>query len=89
MHHPLFLQNMESICAHDFYFVQKKKVCSVIGLNSIQKCTSVLHMLAYGQVANACDEYCMIEKNTSHECFKHLMKAIREVFEPKFLRQLT
>jgi hypothetical protein len=48
---------MESICAHDPYFVQKIYVCDVSGLNLIKKCMSVLHMLAYDQVVNACDEY--------------------------------
>jgi hypothetical protein len=68
MCHPLCLQIMESICAHDPYFIQKKDVCDVLGLSSIQKCTSVLHMLAYNQVVDACNEYCRIGENTSHEC---------------------
>jgi hypothetical protein len=46
-------------------------------------------MLAYNQAANACNEYCKIGKNTSHECLKHLVKTIKEVFELKFFRQLT
>jgi hypothetical protein len=46
-------------------------------------------MFAYGQATHACDEYCKIGKNTSHECFKHFVRVIREVFEPKFLRQPT
>jgi hypothetical protein len=46
-------------------------------------------MLAYGQVTNACDEHCRIGKNTSHECLKCLVRVIREIFEPEFLRQLT
>ncbi len=39
----LFLYIMDSIYAHDIYFVQKKDTCGVIVLNSIQKCTC-LHM---------------------------------------------
>ncbi len=89
MHLPLFFQIMESICAHDPHFVHKRYVWGVQGLNFIQKCTSVLHMLAYNQAANACNEYCKIGKNTSHECLKHLVKTIKEVFELKFFRQLT
>ncbi len=89
MLHPLFLRIMESICAHDPYFVSKRYVCDVLGLNSIKKCTSVLHMLTYGQVANAGDEYCKIRENTSHECLKCLLKTIKGVFELEFLKQLT
>jgi hypothetical protein len=46
-------------------------------------------MLAYGQADDACDEYCKIGENTSHECLKCFVKVIREVFELKFLRQPT
>jgi hypothetical protein len=59
---------MENICAHDPYFIQKRYACDVLSLSSIQKCTSVLHMFAYGQIVDACDEYYRIGKNTSHEC---------------------
>jgi hypothetical protein len=68
MRHPLFLRIVENICAHDPYFIQKRDACDVLGLSLVQKCTSVLHMLAYSKVVDACDEYCRIGKNTSHEC---------------------
>ncbi len=55
MHHPLFLRIMEGIFVHDPYFVKKIDACDVLGLNLIQKCTSVLDMLAYNQVVDACD----------------------------------
>jgi len=74
---------------HMIFILFRKDVCGVLGLSLIKKCTSVLHMLAYGQVANACDEYCRIGKNTSHECLKCLVRVINEVIEPKFLMQLT
>jgi hypothetical protein len=59
---------MERICAHEPYFVQKRDACDIIGLSLIQKCTSVLCMLTYNQVVDACDEYYRIGKNPSHEC---------------------
>jgi hypothetical protein len=45
-------------------------------LSSIKKCTSALCMLAYGQAANACDEYYRIGENTSHECRKHFVRTV-------------
>jgi hypothetical protein len=59
--------------------------CEVLGLNLIQKCTSLLHMFAYDQVANACDEYYRIGEITSHECLECLVRMIKGVFELKFL----
>ncbi len=90
MYHTLFLRIMDNICAHDNYFVQKIYACGVVGLSSIQKCTCAMRiLLAYGQVVDACDEYCKIGESTTFECFWHFVRIIREVFEPKFLRKPT
>jgi hypothetical protein len=53
----LFLRILESFCAHDLYFLQKQDALYNIGLNSIQKCTIALHILAYEITPDAIDEY--------------------------------
>lgn len=60
-------------------------MCDVVNLNSIQKGTSALHMLAYGQTTDAYDEYCRIDKNTSFTFFKSFVKIVIEIFQPEFL----
>jgi hypothetical protein len=77
------------ICAHDNYFVQKRNAYGVIGLSSIQKCTCAMRMFAYGQVIDACNEYCKIRENTTFKCLRHFVKAIKEVFELEFFKKPT
>ncbi len=87
MHHPLLLQIMENIYAHDNYFVLKKNACPVVGLNSIWTCKRTLCMLAYDQVANACDDYNKIGKATTFTYFKYFVRPMKEVCELEFLKQ--
>ncbi len=46
-------------------------------------------MLAYDQVANACDDYNKIGKATIFKCFKYFVKRMKEVCELEFLKQPT
>jgi hypothetical protein len=48
-----------------------------------------MHMFAYGQVVDACDQYCKIGESITFKCLWHFVKVIKEVFEPKFLRKPT
>jgi hypothetical protein len=68
---------MDNICAHDSYFVQKINACGVVGLSSIQKCTCVMHVFAYGQAIDACNEYCKVRESTTFECLQHFVKKIK------------
>jgi hypothetical protein len=45
-----------------------------------------MKMLAYGLVADACDEKNKIEKNTTIKCLLWFVKAIQDLFE--YVRQL-
>jgi hypothetical protein len=89
MKQTLFLRIFESVCAHDLYFLQKQDAISNISLSSIQKCTSTLHILAYIITPNVVDEYCQMGKNTIMEEMKGFVKVVKEIFETKYLRQLT
>jgi hypothetical protein len=76
---------MHEVCAYDSDFVQK---CSV-GLSNIQKCTTALHMLAYGVFGNVVDEYCRLNETTTIEVMKRFVLIIRACFEGTYLRQPT
>ena len=58
-----------------------------IGLSSLQKCTVALYMLAYGVLADACDEYYRLGESTAMEAMKRWVVAIRGYFEAQYLRQ--
>jgi hypothetical protein len=89
MQRSLFLMIMDRVCECNVYFVQKRDACGLWGLSSIQKCTAILCMLAYGVTADATDEYCWIGKSTSMESMKSFYKAIRAEFGDHHLRQPT
>jgi hypothetical protein len=46
-------------------------------------------MLAYDQVANACDDYNKIRKATTFTYFKYFLRPMKEVCELEFLKQHT
>ncbi len=56
---------MQDVCAPCSYFLKKSYASKVVDFSSIQKCMSTMKMLAYGLVANACDEKHKIEENTT------------------------
>jgi hypothetical protein len=47
-----------------------------------------MKMLAYGLVANACDEKNKIEENTIIKCLLWFVKAIQNHFESEYVKQL-
>jgi hypothetical protein len=57
MRQTLFLQILESVYAHDPYFLQKPDALGNIGLSSIQKCIVPLHILAYRITLDTVEEY--------------------------------
>jgi hypothetical protein len=85
----LFLKIMETIVVHDSYFVHKRDATRLLGLSSIQKCTIVIKMLAYGVSVDYTDEYCKLNESTAFECLKRFVKAIQACFESNYLRQQT
>jgi hypothetical protein len=68
----LFLRILQVIYDYDFFSLQRQDCTRKLGLSSIQKCTSKLHMLENGTWANAIDEYHWIAKNATMECMKCL-----------------
>ena len=48
---------VQSICAFDPWFVQKRDVIREVGLSSLYECSTTLRMLAYGIPGDARDEH--------------------------------
>jgi hypothetical protein len=89
MRRELFLRIVDSVVKFDPWFEQKIDGLGRLGLSSLQKCTTAIHMLAYGMAADACDEYCRLGGSTAHECMRRFVIAIRGSFESRYLRQPT
>lgn len=90
MRRSLFLRIMNSVTAHDDFFVQRRDACGQPGLPPLQKCTAAIRVLVGRRgLADACDEYCRLGESTAMLCLKKFVRAVREVFEGRYLRQPT
>uniref|UniRef100_A0A0D2ZS75 Myb-like domain-containing protein n=1 Tax=Brassica oleracea var. oleracea TaxID=109376 RepID=A0A0D2ZS75_BRAOL len=63
MNKPLFLRIVERISNEVPYFQQIRNACGRNGLSALQKCTSTIRMLAYGQSGDTYDEYLRLGDN--------------------------
>lgn len=86
MKRPLFLRIHNAVRDHDSYFVQKRNAAGLLDLSSLQKITSALRILAYGESADRVDEYLRIGESTSILCVKKFAKAVVEIFSDEYLR---
>ena len=89
MRRELFLHLVNSVCAYDPWFVQKRDALGRLGLSGLQKCTAAVRMLAYGLPADACDEYIRIGETIALVAMRHWVNAIRACFGDTYLRQPT
>jgi len=76
---------MDTIVAHDSYFVQKYDALGVLGLSPIQKIMAALHMFTYGVVADTTNEYCRIGESTAMETMKRFVRYFCSCFQKKYL----
>ncbi|CAK8567994.1 unnamed protein product [Lathyrus sativus] len=60
-----------------------------MGLLPLQKCTSVIRLLAYGFPANIVDEYVRIGGSTSVECLESFVRGVNVVFATDYLRNFN
>ena len=71
MRRELFLHLIDSVCATDPWFIQKRDASGRLGLSSLHRCIVGLQMLAYGLLANVCDEYVCIGETIALVAMKH------------------
>lgn len=83
----LFNKILLEVCAQDDYFCQKIDAAQKLGLSPHQKITAALRQLAYGVGADAMDEYCRIAESTAIESLYRFVKAIRQLYEARYLRK--
>jgi hypothetical protein len=82
----LFLKIAAKVEAHDQYSVQKLDAVGHWGLYPLQKITSALRILAYGNAADANDKYLWIGELTSHESLDHFCDAIINLYSTEYLQ---
>nr|VDD34230.1 unnamed protein product [Brassica oleracea] len=66
MNKPLFLRIVHRLSNEVSYFEQRRNAHGRYGLSALQKCTSAICMLAYGQSGDTYDEYLRLGESTIH-----------------------
>ena len=72
----LFLKIVNDLESHDSYFKQKRDARGLQGFTGIQKCTSALRVLAYGNTTDINDEYLKMAEKTTRDTLEHFTKGI-------------
>uniref|UniRef100_A0A0D3BZX8 Nuclease HARBI1 n=1 Tax=Brassica oleracea var. oleracea TaxID=109376 RepID=A0A0D3BZX8_BRAOL len=89
MNKPLFLRIVERLNNEVPYFQQRINGHGRCGLFALQKCTSAIRMLAYGQAGDANDEYLRLAATTALLCLEYFTEAIIQLFGDEYLRRPT
>uniref|UniRef100_A0A0D3DLU7 DDE Tnp4 domain-containing protein n=1 Tax=Brassica oleracea var. oleracea TaxID=109376 RepID=A0A0D3DLU7_BRAOL len=71
------------------FFQPKKNALGRASLSPLQKCTAAIHLLAYGNVADAVDEYLRLGSTTTRSCLEHFVDGIISLFGEEYLRRPT
>ena len=87
MRRHMFLRIVDALNNHDEYFQLRVDTLRRKGLSPLQKCTTAIHILAYGSPADSVDEYILIGETTAVECLERFVSGICTIFENKYLRR--
>nr|XP_043639912.1 uncharacterized protein LOC122611026 [Erigeron canadensis] len=60
-----------------------------LGFSTIQKCTSAIRQLAYGNVADSLDEYLQMGEQTSRDALDAFCKCVFDLYREEYLRRPT
>ena len=71
----LFLRIVEDFENNFDYFKQKADAKGTLGFTGIQKCTSALRVLAYGNTTDINDEYLKMAEKTTRDTLEHFCRG--------------
>ncbi|KAJ0789049.1 putative harbinger transposase-derived protein [Helianthus annuus] len=71
----LFLRIVDDLEANCDYFKQKADARGALGFTGIQKCTSALRILAYGNTTDINDEYLKMGEKTTRDTLEHFCRG--------------
>ncbi|XP_021759172.1 uncharacterized protein LOC110724083 [Chenopodium quinoa] len=87
MRRPLFLCIVNTLSATNRYFQQHPDATTRLGASPLQKCTTIIRMLAYGCSADQVDEYLKLGESTARECLTQFVDGAQ--FANEYLRKPT
>ena len=83
----VFLRIVEVLNNHDEHFQMRVDALCRKDLSPLQKCTTTIHILAYGSLADSVDEYVRIGETTVVECLERFVSGICTIFRNEYLRR--
>uniref|UniRef100_A0A0D3CPR9 Uncharacterized protein n=1 Tax=Brassica oleracea var. oleracea TaxID=109376 RepID=A0A0D3CPR9_BRAOL len=89
MNKPLFLRIVDRLSNDVPYFKQRRNAHGRYGLSALQKCTTAIRMLAYGQSGDTYDEYLRLGESTALLCLENFTNGIIQLFGDEYLRRPT
>uniref|UniRef100_A0A0D3CAL4 Mediator complex subunit 15 KIX domain-containing protein n=1 Tax=Brassica oleracea var. oleracea TaxID=109376 RepID=A0A0D3CAL4_BRAOL len=89
MNKSLFLRIVERLGNEIPYFQQRRNGHGRNGLSTLQKCSSAIRSLAYGQAGDVNDEYLRLAASTAILCLENFAEAIIQLFGDEYLRRPT
>ncbi|XP_013632977.1 PREDICTED: uncharacterized protein LOC106338579 [Brassica oleracea var. oleracea] len=89
MNKPLFLRIVDRLSNEVPYFQQRRNAHGRFGLSALQKCTTAIRILAYGQSGDTNDEYLRLGESTSRLCLENVTNGIIQLFGDEYLRSST
>ncbi|XP_076958480.1 uncharacterized protein LOC143634215 [Bidens hawaiensis] len=85
----LFLRIVEDMEREYEYFQHKHDARGYLGFSVIQKCTSALRVLAYGNTTDINDEYLKMAEKTTRDALENFCIGIIQLYSHSYLRILT
>uniref|UniRef100_A0A453QZN7 DDE Tnp4 domain-containing protein n=2 Tax=Aegilops tauschii subsp. strangulata TaxID=200361 RepID=A0A453QZN7_AEGTS len=89
MRKPLFHRIVQALEDWSPEFRHRRDALNRSGFTPLQKCTTVMRMLAYGCSADFIDDHLRIGNSTALKCLQKFVEGINEIFGPQYLRQPT
>ncbi|KAJ0865395.1 hypothetical protein HanRHA438_Chr12g0540051 [Helianthus annuus] len=89
MNQRLFLRINNDLENRYDFFKQRMDTRGYLGFTSIQKVTSALRILSYGNTYDINDEYLKMAEKTTRDCLEHFCYGICQLYGKRYLRHPT
>ncbi|KAK9928349.1 hypothetical protein M0R45_025490 [Rubus argutus] len=89
MSHSLFDRILDGVTHANNYFQQRPDCIGKQGFTPHQKVTAAMRMLAYGNAADALDEYLRIGESIARECLMQFCDTVENIYVAEYLRKPT
>ena len=82
---PLFLRIVQTLGEWSPYFTQRVDALGRPGLSPLQKCTTAMHMLAYGVPADKTNDHVRLGASTALKCLEIFSQGVTAKFGGEYL----